>query len=98
VILTVRVILRSSKPGIAVEADGSLKVRLKSPPVEGAANAELIELLAKALGVPRRAVTITGGAHARSKRVQVEGIDESSATAIGGGEGRSRLPRRTPRR
>ena len=99
-ILSVRVIPRASKPGIAVEADGSLKVRLKSPPVEGAANDELVELLAKALGVPRRAVTITGGAHARTKRVHVEGIDDLSAisTEAEAAGGRSRPPRRTPRR
>ena len=98
-ILTVRVIPRASKPGIAVEADGSLKVRLQSPPVEGAANAELVELLAKALGVSRRAVTITAGAHARIKRVQIDGVDESSVTALGVGAGhRSRPPRRTLRR
>jgi uncharacterized protein (TIGR00251 family) len=82
VILTVRVIPRASKPGIAVEADGSLKVRLKSPPVEGAANAELVELLASAFAVPRRAVTIAGGAHARTKRVEVDGIDERRAALV----------------
>jgi len=95
VILTVKVIPRASKPGIAVDADGSLKVRLQSPPVEGAANAELVELLAKAFSVPRRAVTITAGAHARVKRVQIDGVDESSATEVGVGAGhRSRPPRR----
>jgi len=101
VILTVRVIPRASKPGIAaVEADGSLKVRLKSPPVEGAANDELVELLAKALGVPRRAVTITGGAHARTKRVNVDGIDDLSAISTAGAAAGDRLRRaqRTPRR
>jgi uncharacterized protein (TIGR00251 family) len=103
VILRVRVIPRASKPGIAVEADGSLKVHLKSPPVEGAANAELIELLANVLGVPRRAVTIAGGAHARTKRVEVEGIDERRAAVVLAGSTsaaaeRSRPPRRRPRR
>ena len=99
-ILSVRVIPRASKPGIAVEADGSLKVRLKSPPVEGAANDELVDLLAKAFGLPRRAVTITGGAHARTKRVHVEGIDDLSAisTEAGAAGVGSRLARRTPRR
>ena len=40
--LTVRVIPRASKPGIAGTRDGALLVRLQSPPVEGAANAELM--------------------------------------------------------
>jgi uncharacterized protein (TIGR00251 family) len=73
---------RASKPGITVEADGTLKVRLRSPPVEGAANEELITVLAEAFGLPRRAVTIAGGAHARTKRVVLEGIDEQRAAAL----------------
>lgn len=81
-ILVVRVVPRASKPGVAAETDGSLKVRLKSPPVDGAANAELIAVLAEAFGVPRRSVTIAGGAHARTKRVQIEGIDESKAAGV----------------
>ena len=82
VILAVRVIPRASKPGIAVEPDGTLKVRLQSPPVDGAANAELVARLAEAFGVPRRAVTSAGGAHARTKRVQIDGIDERQVAAI----------------
>lgn len=81
-ILSVRVTPRASKPGITVDADGTLKVRLRSPPVEGAANEELITVLARAFGLPRRAVTIAGGAHARTKRVVLEGIDEQRAAAL----------------
>ena len=92
--VTVKVIPRASKPGIAVEPDGSLKVRLQSPPVEGAANAELVEVLAKAFGVPRRAITIVGGVHARTKRVQIDGIDGATSAAAR----LTRPPLRTPRR
>lgn len=81
-LLVVRVVPRASKAGIAVEADGSVKVRLQSPPVDGAANAELVQLLAAAFGVPRRAVTIARGAHARTKHVQLEGIDEQRGAAV----------------
>lgn len=73
---------RASKPGISVDADGTLKVRLQSPPVDGAANAELVAVLADAFGLPRRAITIAGGAHARTKRVVLEGIDEQRAAAV----------------
>ena len=73
---------RASKPGITVDADGTLKVRLKSSPVEGAANAELVAVLAEAFGLPRRAITIAGGAHSRTKRVVLEGIDERRAAAV----------------
>ena len=51
---------------------GALLVRLNAPPVEGAANAELIALLARTFGVARRAVTIVSGERSRQKRVQVE--------------------------
>lgn len=57
-------------------------MRLHSPPVEGAANAELVEVLAAAFAVPRRAVTIAGGAHSRTKRVQIDGVDESRLAAV----------------
>ena len=80
--LTVRVTPRASKPGITVDADGTLKVRLQAPPVEGAANAELVAVLAGAFGLPRRAITIAGGAHSRTKRVKLEGIDEQRAAAV----------------
>jgi uncharacterized protein len=80
VILTVKVVPRASKPGLVVEPDGTLKARLQSPPVDGAANAELVELLAEAFDLPRRAVTIAGGAHARTKRVELE-MDERLAAA-----------------
>ena len=49
-------------------------VRLHAAPVDGAANAELIETLADALGVPKRAVSIVAGERARQKRVRIEGL------------------------
>jgi uncharacterized protein YggU (UPF0235/DUF167 family) len=48
-------------------------VRLAAPPVEGAANAALIQWLAACLGVPARAIHIVGGQHSRHKRVAVTG-------------------------
>jgi uncharacterized protein (TIGR00251 family) len=50
-----------------------LKIRLAAPPVDGAANDELVRFLAEAFGVPRRNVTIVTGATARRKRVRIEG-------------------------
>lgn len=58
---------------VAVDAQG-LRVRLQAPPVDGKANAALVALLAEALGVPRRAVTVVGGATGRLKRVRVDGL------------------------
>jgi uncharacterized protein (TIGR00251 family) len=74
VLIDVRVIPRASRPGIAGSRDGALLVRLKAPPVEGAANAELIEVMAKTAGVPRRAVSIVAGDRGRTKRVAITGI------------------------
>ena len=73
----VRVIPRASKPGIAGTRGRALLVRLQSPPVEGAANAELIEIIAKAFGVPKRSVSIASGEHAKLKRLTIDGIDQS---------------------
>ena len=74
VILDVRVIPRAARPGLAGTRHGTLLVRLSAPPVEGAANAELIQLLAKALDVPKRQVTIVAGERGRLKRVKLEGV------------------------
>jgi uncharacterized protein len=54
-----------------------IKLRLAAPPVEGKANAALIEFLAEYFGVPRRNVTIVSGIKSRAKRVAVEGAPES---------------------
>ena len=79
VLLDVRVIPRAGRAGIAGTRDGALLVRLNAPPVEGAANVELIEVLAKALGVPKRAIAIVSGDRSRRKRVSVGGISVEDA-------------------
>ncbi|HEX5109085.1 MAG TPA: DUF167 domain-containing protein [Vicinamibacterales bacterium] len=76
---SVRVIPRSSSPGIAGIRDTAFLVRVKAAPVDDAANEELVALLARALQVPRRNVTIASGARSRLKRVRVAGIDASVA-------------------
>ncbi len=81
VIIDVRVVPRSARSGIAGVRDDALLVRLNAPPVEGAANAELIEVIAAALGVPRRAVTIVSGDRSRQKRVRVDGVTIAHAVS-----------------
>ena len=73
--LTVRVVPRASKPGIAGVRDGALLVRLQSPPVEGAANAELIDVIAKAFGAARRDVSLESGERSKLKRVAIDTVD-----------------------
>ena len=70
---SVRVIPRSSRTEIVGEHDGTVKVRLSAPPVDGAANAELIKLFAKELSVPRSAVDIVAGETSKTKRLRVNG-------------------------
>jgi uncharacterized protein (TIGR00251 family) len=55
-------------------AGGKLRVWLHAPPVEGAANEALIELFARLLNLPRRAVTLERGVTTRQKTVAVEGL------------------------
>jgi hypothetical protein len=63
--------------------DAAVKVALQAPPVEGRANAALIEFLAELLGVARSAIEIASGETARTKRIVVRGKDAMDvATAI----------------
>lgn len=79
VFLNVRLVPRAAQAGVAGTRDGALLVRVHAPPVEGAANIELIQVLAEALGVPKRQVTIVAGERGRFKRVKVEGITADRA-------------------
>ena len=67
---------RDAVEGWALDADGRpyLKVRVASPPVDGAANAALLAFLAKTLKLPRSAVRLTAGETARIKRLEIEGV------------------------
>ena len=79
--LEIRVILRAGRTGFGGLRDGALLVRLAAAPVDGAANAELIALIAKALRIPKRDITIVSGERARSKRVRIAGVDRAQALA-----------------
>lgn len=70
--LRVKVKPNSKNPRIEEAADGSLAVYLKSPPVEGRANEELIARLAERYHVPKARVRIKSGAGSRNKLVEIE--------------------------
>jgi uncharacterized protein (TIGR00251 family) len=74
VTINVRVTPRASRSAIVGTRDGVLIVHLNAPPVEGAANAELIEVLADALDVPKRSISIRLGDKGRRKTVLVRGL------------------------
>ncbi len=70
---------RSSRASIEGEYGGALKIRLTAPPVEGSANKQCVELIAKALGVPKSAVEIVSGKRSKRKRVRIRHGDASAA-------------------
>jgi uncharacterized protein (TIGR00251 family) len=84
--ITVHVQPRASRTEVAGLHGTALKVRLHSPPVDGAANEELIAFLAGELGVARRAITIVSGHASRGKIVQMDGVSEASVQALVKGE------------
>ncbi len=72
VVLSVSVVPRASKSEVVGELDGVLKVRIAAPPVDGAANKELIKVLAKKFGVAKSKVSVVSGLSSKNKRVRVE--------------------------
>jgi uncharacterized protein (TIGR00251 family) len=81
-IFAVRVIPRSSKSEIVGEYDSALKIKIKSPPVDGAANDELIKLLAKQFGVSLAQIEILSGQTSKSKQVKVSGLTKNALPDI----------------
>jgi uncharacterized protein (TIGR00251 family) len=66
---------RSSRKGIAGVMGDVLKVKVNAPPVGGAANQELIEILSDEFGIRKSAIRIIKGHLSRDKVVEIEGID-----------------------
>ncbi len=81
----VRVAPRASRDALQGVHDGALKVALTAPPVEGAANAALVKLLAKRLGVAKRDVEILRGDAARDKLLRVRGVGADAIRALARG-------------
>jgi uncharacterized protein len=65
---------RASRAKVGPLHDDRLKVAVTSPPVDGEANAAVIELIAKTLGVTRGAVEVVAGATSRRKTIKVRGV------------------------
>ena len=84
-VLEILVQPRASRTRAVGEHGGRLKIQLAAPPVDGEANAALIEFLADALGVRRTDVAIVRGEAGRRKTVRVSGATAAAAAAALGG-------------
>jgi uncharacterized protein len=87
VVIAVRLTPRGGRDaidGIAQLADGRsvLKVRVRAAASGGEANAALVKLIARTLGVPASDVSLVAGTSARLKRVKINGADARLAAAL----------------
>lgn len=74
----VQVVPRASRSEIVGEHNGALRVRIAAPPVDGAANKELIRTLARVFGVAKNAIEITGGLTSKRKEVRLTGASSEA--------------------
>ena len=82
----VRVQPRNARSAVVGVHAGALKVKLNAAPVDGAANDELLTLLAEWLEVPARSVRIVSGGSARAKTIEVEGATADQVRRRADGE------------
>jgi uncharacterized protein (TIGR00251 family) len=78
-LLEVRVQPRASRTEFAGLMGDRLRVRLNAPPVDGRANAALLEFVADACGLPKSRVTLEKGQTGRDKRVRLHGLETAPA-------------------
>lgn len=85
--IAVRVTPRGGRDALGAGTPDHFAARLAAAPVDGAANAALAPLVAKAFGVPKRAVTLIAGETARLKRLHIQGdvaaLEQIAATLYG---------------
>lgn len=83
VAVSVRVQPRASVSEIAgAYGDRAVKIRLAAPPVDGAANDELVSFLADLFDIPRRRVSLERGHGSRDKQVRIRGISVAEARRV----------------
>ncbi len=81
-IFTARIVPRASKTEIVGQLGGALKIRIAAPPVDGAANAELIKFLAKIFDVSKSSVEIISGETAKTKQIRIEDLSSKQFLKI----------------
>lgn len=82
VTLDVLVQPRASRGKLGPVHDGRLKVSVTAPPVDGEANAAVIELFAKQLGIARGAIEVIAGASSRRKTLRITGVTAAQIEAL----------------
>lgn len=83
VIIQVRAQPRSSKAGVeGLWGDDAVKVKIRSAPVDGKANKELVETLADAFGISKSAVVFKSGETSKTKRILLSGVSTAKAKSV----------------
>ncbi len=82
VVINVKAQPRSSKSGIDGLAGDAVKVRIRSAPVDGKANKELVETIADAFGLPKSRVEFRSGETSKQKRILLRGISAANVESI----------------
>ena len=80
--LIVQVQPRAKRSEVAGRYGDAVKIRLAAPPVDGAANEELVRFIAELLKVPRSSVRISAGLTARRKTVEIDGVTPEAVNEI----------------
>lgn len=73
---------RASRAKIGPRHDGRIKIAVTAPPVDGEANAAVIELLAKALGVAKSSIEVIAGQSSRRKTLRIAGVTEAQIEGL----------------
>ena len=79
--LTVQISPNAPRSQVVGWLGDKLKIKIKAPPVDGKANVELVRFLAKKFGVRQNAIRIVRGETAKTKVVEIEGVDEATMRA-----------------
>jgi uncharacterized protein (TIGR00251 family) len=82
VVITLHIQPGAKKTEIVGLHGAALKIRLAAPPVDGKANAALLEFLARKVGAGRTALTLISGQTSRTKRVRVDGVAADALRAL----------------
>lgn len=80
--VSIHVVPRAQRTEIVGFHGGSIKLKVQAPPVDGAANDEIVRFFAEALGLPRRDVAIVAGATSRRKVVEFRGVRQDQVIAL----------------